>query len=89
MEDLLKNAIQSDEKLSELVDNLIEFGDANNDKEIDYNEFKKMIEGICSMYNTEFPPEGEIRLVFSNIDVDKSQKLSKEEIKTMIRTIFA
>lgn len=89
MEVLLKNAMESEEKLTELVDSLIEFGDSNDDKEIDLNEFKKMIEGICSIYSVEVPTEEDIKIVFSNIDTDKSQRLSKEEIKTMIKKIFS
>jgi len=89
MEQLFLQAIQDDDKLNDLVDNLIEFGDSNNDKEIDYNEFQKMIQGICSLYQKQAPPEDEIKVVFSNIDIDKSQKLSKEEIKQMIKKVFS
>ncbi len=88
MEQLFKLAIDDDQKLTELVETLIEFGDSNNDKEIDYDEFKKAIEDICSIYKQQAPPENEIKQVFANIDTDKSQRLSKQEIKIMIKKIF-
>ncbi len=82
-------AMQDDEKLGELIDSLIQFGDENGDKEIDFQEFENLVSSICLMYQRTVPPKNEMESVFKLIDTDNSRKLSKDEIKNMIKNVFS
>lgn len=88
MEAVFKEAIQDETKLNALVDTLIQLGDENNDKLLNFEEFKKMIQNVCLIYKLQAPSDAEIQSAFANIDADRSHALSKEEIVQALKNVF-